>query len=170
VNPAHPHDESANGGPSGPSAGADLSPVELLLYAPLGLLLKGVENTRAEYARRAPMARLMGKLIIDQQRKKKRAQSVSIVKRGPNYLAPRPSTSGVPLTPVHTEPSNAAEDAPETVVLADLPIDGYDTLPGRSLLELFGGLTPDQLRSVLAYETTHRQRATVMNRLIELIG
>jgi hypothetical protein len=177
---------------------ANLTPIEVLLFAPLGLVLKAgellpglVESGRREYNKRAVVARFMGKLIVDQQRKKRQAAVVRTV--GSRTLSgDRPAVvQPNEVQPTEVEPNefqpnefqpNAVEQpaSPQsdaslldpsgpTPDVGSLPIDGYDTLPARSLLGLFDGLSLPQLATVLAYEQAHRQRATIMNRLRELL-
>ncbi len=168
-----------------------LSAAELLFYAPLGIALKIgakavtalpelLESGRSEYAKRAPVARLMGKLIVDQQRKKRRAAALGAVPKRPSKTAANgTSETQTPFAKAEAaETKLSANEHPETrpsqsgrsVAPPDLPIDGYDTMPARSLLQLFDGLSADQLCAVLTYEQANRQRATVMNRLAELLG
>jgi hypothetical protein len=171
---------------------SELSPLEVLVFAPLGLLLKAgellpglVESGRREYNKRAPTARFMGKMIVQQQRRKRQSALVRSV--GDRAVGDRPgghqsgghqseSIAPVPQPP-HAGVTEAVAPSPvilpsgaPSVTADELPIDGYDTMPARSLLPLLDGLTADQLETVLQYEQSHRRRATVLNRLTELLG
>ena len=63
-----------------------------------------------------------------------------------------------------TPDSSTGAGAPES----DLPIDDYDELTAPELLPFLSPLDDDQLAEVLAYEETHRGRATVINRIRQL--
>jgi hypothetical protein len=170
-------------------ARTELSPLEVLLFAPLGFVLKAgvllpewVEAGRKEYNKRAPVARLMGKLIVEQQRKSRQAAVVRSVSGRPPSGAAAAAAAALAVPSV-AQPSGAVAGTDENVTHqtvsdrtplqerpADLPIDGYDTLPARSLLSLFDGLSRPQLVLIRDYEQQHRQRATVLNRLSELLA
>jgi hypothetical protein len=153
-------------------ARTELSPLEVLLFAPLGFVLKAgellpewVEAGRKEYNKRAPVARLMGKLIVEQQRKSRQAAVVRSV-----AARPLSGDAAAALTVPSVGPSVGPSALQPPSAVADLPIDGYDTLPARSLLSLFDGLSRPQLVMIRDYEQQHRQRATVLNRLSELLA
>jgi hypothetical protein len=163
---------------------------EVLLFAPIGLAIQVgtklpslIAEGQAEYRKKAMVARFIGKAVVDQQKRKRRLAStksaVAAAKANPE-----------PTTVTMFESAGAAEavvdtsQAPEDVAeqadgaraqtgvsdgAASLPIAGYDTLAARSLLSLFDSLSVADLEAVRRYESTHRQRATVLNRLEQLL-
>jgi hypothetical protein len=165
-----------------------LNVLDALVFAPMGLALKAGEllpdalrQGRAEYTKRATTAKLLGKLIVTQQQRKRRlarAGSPSIARR-PEAPVTADQRVASPATNQPTDPptdaatssptsssSNTQSGSPATA--ADLPIDGYDTLPARSLLALFEGLSLEQLAVIRQYELAHRRRETVLTRLSQL--
>jgi hypothetical protein len=175
-----------------------ISVLDMFVFAPLGLLIRAgemlpeaIETGRREYEKRAATAQLMGKLIVSQQQRRRRlAKAAKAVKPEPSY-SPGPSQASQPPSPsastaaassaaarfgrTQAQPPLAPDqplsppDRPHGTGAAELPIDGYDTLPARSLLGLFESLTPAQLSAALAYEAAHRRRETVLNRLNQLL-
>jgi len=53
---------------------------------------------------------------------------------------------------------------------ADLPIPGYDALSASQVVERLLGLSVRELEAVHAYETSHRQRRTILGKIEQLIG
>ena len=53
---------------------------------------------------------------------------------------------------------------------ADLPIPGYDALSASQVVERLVGLAPAELDAVHDYETTHRQRRTILGKIEQLAG
>ncbi len=76
--------------------------------------------------------------------------------------APTPTTSWSPLPP-----RPPAVDAPAR---EDLPIPGYDALSASQVVERLAGLAPRELDVVHAYETSHRQRRTILGKIEQLAG
>ncbi len=169
-----------------------LNVLDALVFAPMGLALKAgellpdaIRQGRAEYTKRAATAKLLGKLIVTQQQRERRlarAGSPSLARRHEapgtaDHRSPSPATSpathqspdrstdGATSSPTSSS-TNTPSGSPATA--ADLPIDGYDTLPARSLLALFEGLSLDQLAAIRQYELAHRRRETVLTRLSQL--
>lgn len=157
-----------------------LNVLDALVFAPLGLALRAGEllptalrQGRVEYDKRAATAKLLGKLIVTQQQRKRRlarASSPAIASRQNDKRADH----GHQVSPANitsqavpkVAPSAAASGQPQAA--ADLSIEGYDTLPARSLLALFDGLSAVQLADIRRYELDHRRRETVLARLTQL--
>lgn len=51
---------------------------------------------------------------------------------------------------------------------AELPIDGYDQLAARQIIDRLGSLTPAELAVIEAHERAHRNRSTVLGRIAQL--
>ena len=49
-----------------------------------------------------------------------------------------------------------------------LPIANYDDLSALQILDLLGGLNKPELAKIKKYETTHRARQTILNRIVAL--
>jgi len=54
--------------------------------------------------------------------------------------------------------------------LAGLAIPGYDSLSASQVVQRLPGLTKGELRRVLAHESAHRHRRTILNRAEHLLG
>jgi hypothetical protein len=144
--------------------------VDFVVFAPIGFVLKAstvvpelIQAGRAEYRKQAVVARLLGKMVVDQQRRKRQRPAVR----------PAPHPTVVETDEATAYPPTAApldlDSAPSTSPLAaELPIDGYDTLAARSILTLIEGLAPADLDRIETYERTHRQRATVLHRITQI--
>ncbi len=62
---------------------------------------------------------------------------------------------------VHAEP----EDQPESVPVTDLPIDGYDDLAARQVVDRLAALDRADLARIEIYEREHRNRSTVLGKI-----
>jgi hypothetical protein len=51
---------------------------------------------------------------------------------------------------------------------AGLAIPGYDSLAASQVVPRLAGLSPDELAAVGAYESVHRARRTILNRVRQL--
>lgn len=66
------------------------------------------------------------------------------------------------------------EDAPAPVSerrvapVGDLPIDGYDDLAARQVVDRLAALEPAELALIEAYERAHRNRSTVLGKIAQL--
>jgi hypothetical protein len=78
----------------------------------------------------------------------------------PAVSAPTPPTP--PTRPKPPEPNG------ESASTAGLPIPGYDALSASQVVERLIGLAPDELDAVHAYETSHRQRRTILGKIEQL--
>lgn len=67
------------------------------------------------------------------------------------------------------DPSVANDpEAIESIPAADLPIDGYDDLAARQVVDRLGALGRADLAKVEAYEREHRNRSTVLGKIAML--
>lgn len=73
-----------------------------------------------------------------------------------------------PVAATPPEPVTAPSPAPEATPAADeLPIPGYDTLSASQVVPRLDALRPDELEAIRAYETAHRGRRTILNRIAQ---
>lgn len=62
--------------------------------------------------------------------------------------------------------AEAAPVAPvETISADELPIDGYDDLAARQVVDRLDDLDPDDLGRIETYEREHRNRSTVLGKI-----
>ena len=66
----------------------------------------------------------------------------------------------------HDEPTNASNG--DLAGRAELPIPGYDALSASQVVERLLGLAPEELDAVHAYESSHRQRRTILGKIEQL--
>ncbi len=53
----------------------------------------------------------------------------------------------------------------ESISVADLPIDGYDDLAARQVVDRLGALDRADLARIETYEREHRNRSTVLGKI-----
>ena len=56
------------------------------------------------------------------------------------------------------------EGAPESRVVSDLPLEGYDSMNVRQVSERLGELSVEQIRQLRDYEARNKNRRTLLNR------
>lgn len=96
----------------------------------------------------------------------------------PSALTPGTSTEAPQALAVHVvsadpavpdETARAATDVDvEVDVDVDLPIEGYDQLSARQIVDRLPSLTADELAAVEAHERGRRRRQTVLARIAQL--
>jgi len=89
--------------------------------------------------------------------------------------SPAPATSGEPTPPAadtaaasgngDPAPASAPRSSEDS---ADLAISDYDSLAASQVIPRLPGLEPAELEAVRAYESDHRGRKTVLNRVAQL--
>jgi hypothetical protein len=75
------------------------------------------------------------------------------------------------LPPSSQVVNSVPDPAPSTARSPDVDLDaieGYENLSAPQVLALLGGLTEAELAEVEAFETSHRQRRTILNRIAQL--
>ena len=89
--------------------------------------------------------------------------------------APEASAPAPPRAPAHapgapsTEPSPSGNGSTGRVVdSTHLAIPGYDTLSAMQVVQRLAGLSAPELEAVVAYESAHRGRKTILNRAEQL--
>lgn len=166
--------------------------LDLLVYAPLGLLLEArdlvpklAEKGRRRMGGQVTVARMIGEMAVRQGQRRAekvvqglRAQQGRSIPDGPapgsgagagpaNGHGPRPSGGTGPATPdrAGAEPGAAAAPA-----VSSLAIPGYDTLSASQVVPRLEGLSAGELDAVRAYEEATRARKTVLTRIDQLRG
>jgi len=147
--------------------------LDVLLYAPIGLVAKGSESfpDLVERGRsRAANARVIGQFALNSTNAKARRSLTDAEQHISAFLrivadAASPSKGSSASTPsdagpVPSEPSN---DSTIEGVIA-----GYDDLTAAQILPLLSGLDPEQLAVVESHERSTRARKTVLSRLRQL--
>jgi hypothetical protein len=158
-----------------------LGQVALAFGAPK--LRERAEQTMTDARRRAE--ELLGAHAVDPSPPRADLPSSSPVTESP---APAPSTPPTPApTPTPTSAESAAasrehyaglyaerRDEPtntsngDLAGSAELPIPGYDALSASQVVERLLGLAPEELDAVHAYESSHRQRRTILGKIEQL--
>ncbi len=158
--------------------------LDLLVYAPLGLLLEARDlvpklaaKGRERMGGQVTVARMIGEMAVRQGQR--RAESV--LKR----LREEPSGAGAghpdagaahetnghrsaAAEPVDSTPlAGGPAPAPDAAALA---IPAYDTLSASQVVPRLEGLTRSELDAVRAYEVATRGRKTVLTRIDQLRG
>lgn len=109
---------------------------------PLSEMATKAEAYIAELRRQAPAARMIGEFAVK--------KGIETVMQRLQMVAPNPVRADV-------KPTTVVADAQIQIE----PLDNYDTLTARQIIETLGTLTSSQLQSILDYEILHRNRVTV---------
>jgi hypothetical protein len=172
--------------------------LEVLLYAPIGVglyikemgptfIARGraeVDRRHSQVQQRTTTARSIGQVAVgfgvpmvrervgrEVDSARQRAQSFLGVIGSVSLGDPAPVVRSVP-TPVVNEAAPAPTAPPETNGSApagdSLPIPGYDALSASQVVERLTGLSPDELESVRAYESAHRNRRTILGKIDQI--
>ncbi len=182
--------------------------LDVLVYAPAGLILTALEDLpaltakgRARIGQQVRNAHAVGRMAValgqqDLHRRVARARGSGGTTapadegsetEGPPTSAPSGLAGGGPGTP--SAPSAAASaptaPGPEAGIVprpgagdllgrsgppVDAAIPGYDTLSASQVVRRLDGLGTVELESVLRYETTTRDRRTIVHRVQQLLG
>ncbi len=134
--------------------------LEYAIYAPLGAavvvaeeLPELVRRGRERFGSRIALAQVLGRVAADSARR-----------RAGDFVR-HPATDRAP----------AGRDRPaahpeESAPAPHLPLSDYDSLSAAEVISRLAGLNPHDLREVRSYETAHRARRTVLNRIAQLLG
>lgn len=109
---------------------------------PLSEMAIKAEAYLAELRRQAPAARMIGEFAVK--------KGIETVMQRLKMAAPSTVRSDV-------KPTTAVTDSQIEVQ----PLDNYDTLTARQIIETLGTLASAQQQSILDYEILHRNRVTV---------
>jgi hypothetical protein len=163
--------------------------LDLVIYAPLGLVLRAREEVprlaahgRQKVTSQAGVARMVGQMAVAQGRRRvggllSRSEEATPVPVEPGRAVPVRDLTAEPdaLHPVvvgEVLPEPTATDVQPTgdptPAAADLPIPGYDTLSASQVVQRLPGLSPAELEAVRIYESAGRARKTVLLRVAQL--
>jgi len=138
--------------------------LDLLVYAPIGLLLeaKDLIPQLADRGRgQVALAQLAGKVVGDRVR----ADAAPLFRQ----LLEAAGAAVVSMTSDEDELSDEHDDHREpTDDDVALPIESYNAFSAPQLLQKLEELDQQQLDTILAYEQAHRDRQTVTNRIKQL--
>ena len=164
------------------------SPIEqaldLFFYAPLGLLLNAQEvvpQLIEKGHQQVVAARMFGKFAVEQEAPKqiatlqKQVQKVAEQLSGrtsrPNAAKPAtPSTNGAVDTPATQTSAPVVAPPAHGPGAATLAIPDYDSLSASQVVPRLEGLSAEELASVESYESQHRGRKTILNKIAQLQG
>lgn len=143
-----------------------------LFLAPVGLAVNAVEELpglltkgRRRLELQIANARVVGKFVVGKgQRRVSERFSCLLDTEG---AAPEPEPAPAPSAPPASRPAPVPDAAAGAVVegaLAD-----YDTLSASQVVRRLESLGPEELRAVQRYESTTRNRRTILNRASQLL-
>jgi hypothetical protein len=149
--------------------------LDLLVYAPLGLLLEArdlvpklAEKGRQRMGGQVTVARMIGEIAVRQGQRRAETFMKRLREQPPGAATVTPDA---PPTNGHgpTAAAPAPSDRP-TPDAAALAIPGYDTLSASQVVPRLEGLSIAELDAVRAYEVATRARKTVLTRIDQLRG
>jgi hypothetical protein len=155
--------------------------VDLFVYAPVGFALEarrllphlvevGADALRGQLSN----VRAVGEYAV-QQGQKQASETLGTV--GSLAGRTRRATSARPVRPASTPVSPSTSDGvgvspaarPQTSADAQaLAIPDYDSLSASQVVPRLAGLSHQELEAVRAYESAHRSRKTILNRVAQL--
>jgi hypothetical protein len=160
---------------------------DIVRYAPIAIVLDGpaLLPKLAEQGKvHMGNARVLGARAVRQCEPQVRrlledvgAQAAELIKRfavPPDNEAPPAPTRPSGTRPVRVTAEPAASRNGETPAIeagpavADLAIPDYDSLPAAHVLNRLPGLSPEELEAVRRYETGHRGRKTILNKVAQI--
>lgn len=161
--------------------------VEVLVYAPIGLLFEGasllpqlIEKGKSQVT----MARMIGQFAVTQGSgeankavNKLQDQAITLLARlggstAPEApVAPTPAPAPAPAAEPASAPAPAAAPAPSAApapAVGSLAIVDYDGLSASHVVNRLAGLSGDELEAVRAYEAANRGRKTILSKIAQL--
>jgi hypothetical protein len=167
--------------------------LEVLVYAPIGLLFEGANllpDLIAKGRNQVNMARMVGQFAVAQGQgeaskvlDKIQDQAIAILSRLGGSTAPeapitpaamrepQPAPAAAASSPATADaPAEPAADAPAepAVDVASLAIPDYDGLSASHVVNRLEGLSPAELEAVRAYEAANRGRKTILSKIAQL--
>jgi hypothetical protein len=163
--------------------------VDLFVYAPIGLFFEAPSllPKLAEQGRvHANNARLFGQFAVRHGEAEVRrrmegveAQAEGLLRMfgllpedeppGREPAAERPGVSVGAVAP-RARPEAGNGQAPAGPAVDSLAIPDYDSLSASQVVTRLEGLSPEELEAVRAYESEHRGRKTILNKVAQLQG
>ena len=158
--------------------------LDLLVYAPLGLLLEARDlvpklaaKGRQRMGGQVTVARMIGEMAVRQGQRRAESVLQRLREQPSGAGAARPDADAGQETNGHRSatagPGGSTPPAggPATALdAAGLAIPGYDTLSASQVVPRLEGLTLTELDAVRAYEVATRGRKTVLTRIDQLRG
>ena len=159
--------------------------LDVLLYAPVGLVFSArellptlVEKGRAQLG----MAKMIGQFAVQQGQTeankafgKAREQALTTLEQLAGFNAPsgngksRPSNGSAPVSAaIEVEVVDTPAVPTSGPGAALLAIPDYDSLSASQVLPRLQGLEAAELEAVREYESEHRGRKTILNRITQL--
>ena len=162
--------------------------LDLLVYAPLGLLLEARElvpkladKGRQRMGGQVTVARMIGEMAVRQgtRRAEKVVQRLRDERAGASTPAASTNGTGAGRRPAAAPRAAAPTAVPDAGPLPDpgpppeagnLAIPGYDTLSASQVVPRLEGLSVEELEAIRTYEEATRARKTVLTRIDQLRG
>lgn len=144
--------------------------LDLFLYAPIGLVAKGIDGLPDLVERgrnQAANARVVGQFALGATNAKARKSLAD----AESHLAAFLKIVAESARPTRSAPEASAPQEHSTTAVSpslDGVIEGYDDLTAAQVLPLLPSLSDDQLALVETYEQSHRSRKTILNRIRQL--
>jgi hypothetical protein len=144
-----------------------------------------VDRCQAQVQRRTTTARSIGQVAVgfgvpkvrervgrEVDTARQRAQSFLGVIGSVTLSDPEPVIQAVPPMPepsgIEPTPAPPATNGTSAEAAGTLPIPGYDALSASQVVERLNGLSPEELESVRAYESAHRNRRTILGKIDQI--
>jgi hypothetical protein len=153
--------------------GATDALLNLLVYAPIGLLLDA-ESLTPELARRgrqhSAAARQIGEMAVRRGMRRLDEVIAQVNENSP----PEGDVDGAETSPQADDADQQQPHSPKPTapaISADgLAIPDYDLLAASQVVKRLGGLTEAELEAVRAYEAATRDRRTILHKIARLQG
>jgi hypothetical protein len=164
---------------------------EIGVYAPIGLaalcaekVLPVIRDEVQNLRQQVPAANFIGKMASQQVNQQlhtrcaaggdqllnfaKLASAAASQLIGAKYGPSQGSDPEGSATTQSVKPNSNIEIIPVKPVADLIAIEGYENLSAPQILVLLDGLTESELLEVEAFESSHRQRRTILNRIAQL--
>jgi hypothetical protein len=157
--------------------------LDLFVYAPAGLALTMaeelpalVEKGRNRIEGRVATARMVGQFAVQMGLREAGRRMRRVLEQEPRGAPAGPQSTDTTSPrrsrtadlPVASAPSPTAP-VPETR-RPELAIPAYDTLSASQVVKRLAGLSTEELEQVAAHERSNRHRATILNRVEQLLS
>jgi len=157
--------------------------LEVLVYAPIGLLFEGasllpqlIEKGKSQVT----MARMVGQFAVKQGRgeatkavsklQDQAAGLLDFVGDSVTPLPPDPVPAPRTVAPPAATVARAKPSGGKAVDAGSLAIPDYDGLSASHVVNRLAGLTTRELEAVRKYESAHRGRKTILSKVAQLQG
>ena len=164
--------------------------LDLFVYAPLGfaldakaLLPKLIDRGHDQVKNQVTMARMMGQFAVQQGQSEATKHLSKVQEQAATALAdlglvgkapaepvapapaPAPVVTSAPAASAAPKPASPKAPTPSSVSLA---IPDYDSLAASQVIPRLAGLAVAELEAVRTYESAHRGRKTILNKIAQL--